>query len=365
MLIKDKEELKKYGTNKRLWQGIPSIEVTKNGRIFLTFYSGGTKEEIGNYVLLIQSDDGINFTEPVAVVYEEGHRCFDPCLWIDPLGRLWLTWARYPDDGTFAVICENPDAETLVFGEPFHIGDYVMMNKPTVISSGEWLFPLAVWNEDRTLNFPEFCSGISQKGSYAYSSTDEGKTFKKLGCATIQNRSYDENMILEMEDGRLRMFVRRHDGIGAADSFDGGNHWGEDFDTGYGGPSSRFFIRRLKSGRILLVNHYDFDNRNNLTAMLSEDDGKSFPYKLLLDERSKVSYPDAIEAEDGFIYITYDRERGAFLDKMEDVLACAREILIAKITEEDILNGRIMNEQSYLKFVANKLTVYEGDIQNP
>ena len=57
MLITDKELLKKYTTENRIWQGIPSIETTKNGRIFLTFYSGGTREQYGNYVLLIISHD--------------------------------------------------------------------------------------------------------------------------------------------------------------------------------------------------------------------------------------------------------------------------------------------------------------------
>jgi hypothetical protein len=52
VLITDCSQLKKYGTAYRLWQGIPGIEVTRKGRIFLTFYSGGTKEEIGNYVVL-------------------------------------------------------------------------------------------------------------------------------------------------------------------------------------------------------------------------------------------------------------------------------------------------------------------------
>lgn len=52
MLITDRKILQSYGTTKRLWQGIPGIEVTKKGRIFLCFYSGGTREEIGNYVLL-------------------------------------------------------------------------------------------------------------------------------------------------------------------------------------------------------------------------------------------------------------------------------------------------------------------------
>ena len=69
MLYTETKELQKYRASKRLWQGIPSIEVTKRGRIFLTFYSGGVKEEIGNYVIVIKSDDGGNhFSEPIVIV---------------------------------------------------------------------------------------------------------------------------------------------------------------------------------------------------------------------------------------------------------------------------------------------------------
>ncbi len=45
--------------------------------------------------------------------------------------------------------------------------------------------------------------------------------------------------------------------------------------------------------------------------MLSEDDGATWKYSLMIDERDDVSYPDAKEADDGYIYITYDRERGS------------------------------------------------------
>ena len=364
MLITDKELLKNFSSSKRLWQGIPSIEVTKKGRIFLTFYSGGTKEEVGNFSLLVKSDDGENFSEPIVVAFKENHRCFDPCLWIDPQGRLWWTWSIYPDDGLWGAICDDPDADEIKFCEPFFIGHNIMMNKPTVLSTGEWLFPIAIWVSRMATLWPGFC-GEGKPGAYAYSTIDGGKTFKQLGAADVADRSFDEHYFLEMNDGRIRCFVRTNYGIGAADSFDGGKSFGKDFDTGLGGPSSRFFIKRLASGRLLLINHYDFTGRNNLTAMLSEDDGKTWPYKLLLDERSNVSYPDAKEAEDGFIYITYDRERGGFLNKIEDVMKSAREILIAKITEEDIIAGTLKNKGSYLKKVASKLTVYYGEPKNP
>ena len=56
MFITDKSQLEKFSTPYRLWQGIPGIEVTKKGRIFSTFYSGGTKEEVNNmYSMLVNN----------------------------------------------------------------------------------------------------------------------------------------------------------------------------------------------------------------------------------------------------------------------------------------------------------------------
>ena len=69
----------------------------------------------------------------------------------------------------------------------------------------------------------------------------------------------------------------------------------EGTDSGFGGANSRAYIGRLKSGRILMINHYNNTGRNNLTAMLSDDECNTWEYKLLIDERDGVSYPDAKE----------------------------------------------------------------------
>ena len=43
----------------RNFQGCPTIAITKKGRIFLAWYSGGTREpHIENFNLIIKSDDG-------------------------------------------------------------------------------------------------------------------------------------------------------------------------------------------------------------------------------------------------------------------------------------------------------------------
>lgn len=365
MLITDKKQLKKFYSFCRIWQGIPSVEVTGKGRIFSAFYSGGTKEQVGNFAVLVRSDNGTDFGEPIAVAFKEGYRCYDPCLWIDPLDRLWFVWACAPDHAVYATICENPDADELIWGEVFKIGEDVMMNKPTVISTGEWLFPIAVWHRSVRAGGFESDKIDSERKAFVYKTLDCGKNFARLGGADIDKRSYDEHMIVELLDGRLAMYVRTSYGIGVSYSFDGGKTWTAGENSGLGGPSSRFYIGRLRSGRLLLVNHYNFSGRNNLTAMLSEDDGKTWKYKLLIDGRNNVSYPDVKEAEDGYIYIAYDRERGAFLNSLNAAYSSAREILLTKITEEDIMSGKKVDGGSRIGIVVSKLGKYAFENENP
>ncbi len=360
------EELKKFFTDQRLWQGIPGIELTRKGRLFAVFYSGNIKECPGNYCVLLMSDnDGLTWTEPIAAAYDgENSRCYDPCVWTDPLGRLWFFWAVMPKHAVWASLCNDPDAGKLDWSAPFKIGSDVMMNKPTVLTAGEWLFPIAVWNDNVFIS-KELETKSKDKRSFVYCSADNGSSFNKIGGAEVPYRSFDEHMILELKNGTLMMCVRTINGIGRSFSYDGGFSWTPGEPHWLDGPCTRFFIRRLSSGNVLLVNHYKFKGRNNLTAMISDDECETWKGFLTIDERDAVSYPDAVESEEGFIYIIYDHRRGANQESMEEVMKCEREILMAKITEEDILSGKPVNPQSRLKCVVSKLGKYNGPIRDP
>ena len=355
MLITDSAALQAYTSDKRLWQGIPGIEITPKGRLFAIFYSGGDREDVGNYSLLVKSDDGgEHWSEPIAVAFEgPDARAYDPCLWVDPRGRLWLFHGVMPNHREVAWICDDPDAETLSWRAFGTVGYDVMMNKPIVTSSGAWLLPIAVWRDGVKVKFE---SASTPKLSFVYESTDEGKSFHRLGGTDVPRRSFDEHMLLERRDGSLLMLVRTNYGIGKSESFDGGNTWTAGEDSGLGGPSSRFCIRRLASGRVLLVNHATSEARSHLTAYLSEDDGKTFPYSLLIDERPDVSYPDMTQAADGLIYIIYDRERGAIYNKMRiPAEEMAKEILFCTLREEDILAGAFRSPDAKPRRIVSRL----------
>ena len=357
MLITNPSSLERFSSANRLWQGIPSVERTANRRIFAAFYSGGETECMGNFAAVVQSDDcGVTFSEPVAVAYMgEDARAYDSCLWIDPLGRLWFIWSVMPDSRVEFSICTDPDADVLEWGPVRTLAHDVMLNKPIVTKDGDWLFPVAVWKPGLTAGLAGGSDGVHETGAHVYRSRDCGETFEKLGTVDAPERWFDEHMLLEKQNGDLEMYIRTRYGIAKAVSADGGCTWNDAVDSGFGGPNSRFYIGRLRSGRILLVNHWNFRGRNNLTAMLSEDDGKTFGGYLLLDGRDNVSYPDVKEGEDGYLYIIYDHERGAHYSKDIDYSTYAKEILLAKVTEADILAGEVKDSGSKLKMVVSRL----------
>jgi len=348
-----------YSTRSRQWQGIPGIERAPNGRLWAVWYSGGTGEGPDNYVLVVTSDDdGETWSEPVVVVDPPGMvRAYDAALWLDPTNRLWLVWAQSYGwwdgrSGVWVATTEEPNAAEPSWSEPRRLCDGIMLNKPTVLSGGPWILPAAVWeSEPRGKGVNEsFLHDLgAQKGGNLYVSTDEGESWNLLGQTRVNERVFDEHMLIERKDGSLWTLVRTAYGIGESISVDGGKSWSEGKPSGITNANSRFHIRRLNSGRLLLVHHDppgEFEGappRSHLTARLSDDDGKSWSGDLLIDERMGVSYPDAVETDTGVIYLIYDYSRH---DEME--------ILMATFTEEDILAGDAVSDAARLRVLVNK-----------
>lgn len=346
----------KYADDTRSFQGIPGVERAPNGRLWALWYAGDENEPgegPGNYVVLVTSgDDGKTWSAPRLVIDPEGPvRAYDPCLWIDPTGKLWLFWAQSYEwwdgrSGVWAIVAEDPDAENPTWSEPRRLCNGIMMNKPTVLSTGEWLLPAAVWGRPAVEAAGPYAHDLKdENGANVIASSDAGKTWQFRGQAVVPERVFDEHMIVERNDGSLWMLVRTSYGIGESFSTDRGKTWSPGKRSSIPHVNARFFIRRLKSGKLLLVTHNppDGKSRSHLTAWLSEDDGANWKGGLMIDERPGVSYPDGVESPDGTIYLIYDYSRTG-----------AKQILLATFTEQDVLHGAFQSQQARSRVLVNQ-----------
>jgi hypothetical protein len=323
-------------------QGVAGIERTAKGRLWVVY--GRDVESTRNFQIVRNSDDdGRTWSDVrLMILPRAGTRAMSACVWIDPRGRLWLFWGQSAgmQDGRFGiwtVVCDDPDADELQWSAPRRIGDGILLNKPTVLNNGDWLLTSSVWKADDSIK--------------VYASTDNGQTFQLRGTANIEDaktRGPDEPMIVERKDSSLWMLVRCQ-GLAETTSQDQGRTWTPVKRIALPHPTSRFFVRRLQSGALLLVKHGPLDGRvkrEQLMAFLSDDDGQTWLGGLMLDERDDVTYPDGVQAQDGTLYIVYDHQRTPL-----------GEVLLATFTEQDIRAGKPVTDKARFRQLISSLPI--------
>ena len=334
------------------------IERTLGGRLWACWVAGGDSPD-AFFVLASSDDDGETWSSPRAVLDSHAEGLGDKRsilvgnLWTDPKGRLWLIFDQSMDmfdgrAGVWTSVCENPDADTPDWSTPRRIWHGVTLNKPTVLSTGEWMLPISLDQRPGFRNFRGCFRELEPlRGANVFVSKDEGATWQRRGVRTFPQPDWHEHMIVEKKDRSLWMLARTRNGIMESTSTDHGATWSEPVNSAIKHPVARFHIRRMQSGRLLLIKHGDkidaHQGRVQLSAWLSEDDGKSWRGGLVLDERKGVSYPDGFQAPDGTIYISWDRNRST-----------DGEILMARFTEEDVLAKEFRGPKSKTKNLISR-----------
>ncbi len=371
------------------FQGISSIAVSPKGRVFVAWYGHGKTEDQNNYIMLSYSDDmGESWGDIKFIVrspYCGKVRLFDPAMWTDKDGKVWLFWAQKgePDlkemshrkHGVWCIVSDNADDKEIKWTAPRRLADGVMMCKPITLKSSEILFPIAFWQNTK---YNDALTPL--EGAGVWSSKDGGKTLAKIGNVKIPDVVFPEHILVEKSDSHIWLLSRRqpeflkyklgkdnatetvfdsYDGIVQAVSKDGGKSFGEVSVSKIPHTGSRFYVGRLNSGALVLVKNYADDAewlankpmptpnkripRNKMLCYLSYDDGKTWTGGLVIDDRNGVSYPDLAQALDGTIYVTYDYSRYE-----------AQEVYACRITEDDIKAGKLVNIKSKLKLLVNK-----------
>ena len=335
----------------RSWEGIPSVGASANGKeIYVAWYSGGAGEGPGNYITVAFSKNkAVSWKKDALVIYPRDTsrvRMYDPGLWRDKFGTIWLTWSKSQQfwDGTGGVwsMPISWDGRNVAAGEVSLLAEGVMLNKPAWLPSTEtMLFPISRW--------PFFPADPTKAGAYIYSASykmagGQLGPLRALSKIVVPDsiRTFDEHQLVETAaGGHLLCLLRTSKGTYYTQSTDYGAHWGRlmPFTAAGATAASRFHISKLQSGRLLLVINNNMA-RTNLTALLSSDGGKTWKHKLVIDRRNNVSYPDAIQTRDGQIHVVYDRDRFT-----------SKDILYCRFSENDILQS---NEKGIVRARVNK-----------
>lgn len=337
---------------------IIGMDRTPQGRIWGCWT--GTGDNHDAYFLLATSDDGgATWSRPRVVIDPKeipglpARYSLIGNLWSDPHGRMWLFFdqhmAGFAQTGWY-ITCDNPDAAQPTWSKATLVSDGSTLNKPLVLKSGEWLLPVSLLVPGRHRAGETPAEALAHEPMvHAYGSTDRGQTWTRRGGVVIPPAevNHNEPMFVELRDGRLWMLLRTRYGIAESYSSDQGRTWTDVKPSTIQNPATRFYLRRLASGRLLLVKNGAIDvrarGRTHLTAFLSEDDGKTWGSGLLLDERGAVTYPDGFEAPDGLIRILYDWNRHG-----------EGHILMASFRESDVLAGKLVSRDAKLRHLVNR-----------
>ena len=146
---------------------------------------------------------------------------------------------------------------------------------------------------------------------------DEGKTWMfsnpVLGGAGIQAT------IAKKKDGNLVAYLRDNgpppQRMQRTESVDNGLTWSIPKDDVLPNPGAGFDMVTLKNGEWLIVFNDQADGRFDLTAAISDDDGKSWKWKKQIehDDRKKnpssSHYPSVIEGDGGQVHVVYSFHR--------------------------------------------------------
>jgi len=167
-------------------------------------------------------------------------------------------------------------------------------NKPFITEGGRMIVPL-------------YSDGFSF--SIMVYTDDWGENWKSstplVGSGNIQPA------IAQKKSGELVAFMRDNGfppkRLHISSSKDNGETWSSVRDSAIPNPGSLCDIITLENGHWILVNNDTESGRSRLAVMLSEDEGKTWPWiKYLADDmNSRSHYPAIIVGKDGLFHVTY------------------------------------------------------------
>jgi predicted neuraminidase len=296
-----------------LYKHPASITQLANGDLYIAYYTGSGEYATDTAVYGARLPQGeTKWTTPVPIADTPFRSEGNPVVWQAPDGLVWLfyvvrygqTWstsriqAKTSRDG--AVTWSDPMLVTMTEG-------MMVRSRPLALPKGDILLPAYLeTGQDTEMVGPDSCSLFFRFDGRLHTWTETNHIHSRIG--NIQPA------VAQIAGDRLVCYCRRGgdyagrpDGrIVRAKSRDGGRTWSQGQETQFKNPNAAVDFLRLKSGNLMLIFNDSAKDRSPLTAALSTDGDKTYPYRRnLVEGPEDYAYPYAIQADDGKIHLVF------------------------------------------------------------
>jgi len=296
-----------------------SITQLDNGDFYLVFYAGAGEYATDTAVYGARLRNGETTWSRAEVVADTPYRSEgNAVVWQAPDGLVWLFYlSRYGETwSTSRIKAKISKDGALTWSDPFMLSfEQGMMVRahPIVLNDGDYLLPIYHEMGEDT----EFVGADSTSLFLRYNPSEPSWKDKNPWTETNRIRSRIGNIqpaVVQITDDYLVSYSRRGGGyegkergfLVRSESHDGGRRWSPGEDSQFPNPNAAADFIKLRNGHLLLVYNDSFTDRTPLTATISTDNDKAYPYRRnIMEGRGSFAYPTAIQADDGTIHVIF------------------------------------------------------------
>jgi predicted neuraminidase len=291
-----------------------SIAALDNGDLYLVYYGGAGEYAVKTAVFGSRLPKGSSrWTPPRPLATDPFRSVGNGVAWQAPDGVLWLFYVvRYGETWSTSRIAAKISRDRgETWSDNFMVSEVpgmMVRNKPIVLGTGEYLLPAYhETGEDTEMVGPDSTSRFLRFDPKTARWSDSGIVRSKKG--NIQPG------VVQLSKDHLVAYCRRGGNYGPvqdgytirSESHDGGRTWSEGQDSQFKNPNSAIEFLKLTSGNLLLIYNDSMHQRTPVTAALSTDGDKTWPFRRDIARQPKQSYayPSATQTADGKIHLVY------------------------------------------------------------
>jgi predicted neuraminidase len=303
----------------------------------LAAWFAGTHEGHPDVSIWVARFDGDHWLEPVKVADEPDVPLWNPVLFRDRAGAVWLFYKAGPTVPAWTGLYVKSLDGGQAWSAPTTLPAGLLgpaKNKPTTLSNGDILCGTSTESWRSWACWVEISCDGGQTWSRYGPITAPGWTGQVVETDEPVTGTWDavtHSLILpqkhygviqpavwEYAPGRIKMLMRATQRVGvvcSASSNDNGCTWTPASPTDIPNSNSGLDAVRLADGRIVLACNPAREGRIPLSLLMSEDNGETWPWRRDVETESggpsvpEYSYPSVIQASDGRVHVVYTYQR--------------------------------------------------------